>query len=83
MLVETPDGGHATGAFIIPNSPVDANVPITRFMHDIESLEELAGIQFFDRRRTGKFKSSGALCKITACQLPGDKWFEKKKLKQD
>lgn len=45
--VRYADGRVATGAFVMPNSPIDAGRPVTDFAVPLAALEAAAGVQFF------------------------------------
>mmetsp|Transcript_17712 Transcript_17712/g.49572 ORF Transcript_17712/g.49572 Transcript_17712/m.49572 type:complete len:244 (-) Transcript_17712:205-936(-) len=53
ILLETPASGHqdrktyACGAFVMPNYPIDASMPLEAFAVPLSALETISGQQFF------------------------------------
>lgn len=82
---DTPSQSLSMAAFILPNAPIDHNVPLTHFQVPLEELEQRTGFQFFQRlkdektqhiqedRVTDLCKSSQPMCKLVA-QKVVDMW---------
>lgn len=53
VLAENKAGGGtapAVGAFVLPNAPIPAGVPLTHFAVPLEWLEQVAGLSLFPER---------------------------------
>ncbi|XP_012537296.2 endonuclease G, mitochondrial [Monomorium pharaonis] len=49
IVGETNDGKLEMEAFVMPNTPIDDNAPLTNFQVPPESIERAAGLLFFDK----------------------------------
>ncbi len=53
ILVENKDKTNmALGCFVVPNTPIDRNCPLTDFAMSIEDIERRSGLQLFRQRIT-------------------------------
>ncbi|EZA46389.1 Endonuclease G, mitochondrial [Ooceraea biroi] len=49
VVCETKEGKLEMEAFVMPNTPIDDNAPLTNFQVPPESVERAAGLLFFDK----------------------------------
>ena len=47
VYAEMKDGRKLIAAFVLPNAPIPADVPLRRFLVPLENLEQAAGFRFF------------------------------------
>jgi nuclease EXOG len=67
ILAETDnDDPPLLGAFIMPNTSINHDVPLTDFQVSLEDIEKFNGVRFFERLQKHKVKD---LCKVDGCKL--------------
>ncbi|KAK0172674.1 hypothetical protein PV328_005964 [Microctonus aethiopoides] len=49
VVGETKDSKYEMEAYVMPNAPIDDNIPLTSFQVPPESIERAAGLLFFDK----------------------------------
>eukprot|EP01095_Lingulamoeba_sp_RSL-Kostka_P009015 TRINITY_DN3077_c1_g2_i1.p1 TRINITY_DN3077_c1_g2~~TRINITY_DN3077_c1_g2_i1.p1 ORF type:complete len:110 (-),score=52.52 TRINITY_DN3077_c1_g2_i1:62-391(-) len=59
----------AAAAFVLPNTPINDSLPLTKFLTPIDVLERMSGFQFLPYVLTNDIKPV-ALCSKTECILP-------------
>jgi len=70
ILVENKDQQNmALGCFVVPNEPIDRNLPLTDFAVPIEDVERRSGLELFRRRIN--INDIPFLCNQTSCELTG------------
>ncbi|XP_005992152.1 endonuclease G, mitochondrial [Latimeria chalumnae] len=59
LILEKPSGEIELRSYIMPNSPVDENIPLERFLVPIESIERASGLLFVPNimKRTNHLKA--------------------------
>ncbi|XP_078036278.1 endonuclease G, mitochondrial [Augochlora pura] len=62
IVVETNDLKLEMEAFVMPNTPIDDNAPITNFRVPPESVERAAGLLFFDKISRDKLSKINGKC---------------------
>lgn len=66
-------GGIAIGAFMMPNKPIQPEIPLDKFSVELATVESASGLHFFERLRAAGSRGGvlqKGLCSHTACVLP-------------
>jgi len=69
-----PQKEYAMGAFVVPNSPIPADTPLTQFVAQVEAVELFSGLHFFNKIPR---QITQPLCLRTNCVLPPPNFWER------
>jgi hypothetical protein len=69
------------GSFVLPNKPIDANVPVTKFAMPLEEVERFAGFKLFPKLDMRAARPT-PMCSDLECKLPPPHFWEKDKDKE-